>query len=141
MGNITISIRINHIDKTKRNEYTSYNTNVILSKSSEYSDVQLSIPFSRFTWEKYLIQGILENKPTTICYLLYYGDKLLGETLVDFQYTYASEKEIANRIKYMKPLLMGLNNLGEQVQAGNEFVSYANLSRISNNKRAREGSF
>lgn len=125
---ITLTIRVS--EKTKRNEYTAYNTNVILSKSKEYSDVQLSMPFSRFTWEKYLRKGIIENRPVTICYSLYYGDKLLGETFVDFEYTYASEKEVANRIVYDKPVLIGVNGLDEQVQSGNEYVSYANLAKI-----------
>ena len=89
---ITLTVRVS--EKAKRNEYTSYNTNVVLSKSSEYSDIQASMPFSRYTWEKYLINGILENKPVSICYSLYYGDKFLGETLVDFEYTYASEKNV-----------------------------------------------
>lgn len=125
---ITLSVRVS--EKAKRNEYTTYNTNVILNKSNEFSDVQLNIPFSRYTWEKYLINGILKNKPVTICYSLYYGDKYLCETFVDFEYTYASEKLIANRILYSKPLLRGVNSLGEQVQAGYEYVSYANLAKI-----------
>ena len=125
---ITLTVRVS--EKAKRNEYTSYDTNVLLSKSSEFSDVQLSVPFSRYTWEKYLIKGILENKPVTICYSLYYGDKFLSEVFVDFEYTYASEKEVANRILYAKPLLKGVNSLDEQVQSGREFVSYANLAKI-----------
>lgn len=125
---ITLTVRVS--EKAKRNEYTSYDTNVLLSKSSEFSDVQISVPFSRYTWEKYLIKGILENKPVTICYSLYYGDKFLSEVFVDFEYTYASEKEVANRILYAKPLLKGVNSLDEQVQSGREFVSYANLAKI-----------